>query len=695
MNFPIITTQSAYWLLLIIGIAGLFTYFVYYKKLLYVDLNRQKTIFLSSIRFIVLVFIGFLLLIPIIKISTNEIKKPIVIFAQDNSISMILSKDSTFLRDSFPQLTSTLFNQLSDKYDVRKIQFGDTVSELSFLFDDKESNFEALFNEFNTTYYNQNVGALIIASDGLFNKGVDPIYSSQNLSFPIYTIPFGDTLSGIDLAIKKVEYNEIAYKGTNFPVIVSVSANFIQGKQVRIEIFNGEEVLKSQLIDVSSKNFFKKVLFYLNADTSGVFEYVIKATLQDITETNKLKDTKKIYVEVEENKRKILLLQNGYHPDIAVLKRIIDFNPAFEIDISNPNDFKDKIQDYSLVILHQLPSNEHNLHKILSDLFEYDIPMFFIIGEESSIKAINNLGLLLNINQQNNLFDDVLPRLNEEFILFSVSADNNIIVEMTPMYVPFGVYKNIPQNQVLLYQQIGNIATQKPLWAFVESGKQKVGFILGEGLWNWRLQEYKKYRDHSITNELITKSINYLALKNRISPFLVEFNRTVGENHDILFNSKLFNASNELVKNALINLDVYDEQDNKYKYSFKEMADEYSVNLGSLGVGKYKFKASTKLGTTTFTELGVFIVTENIMEQSDLIANYNILHRLSTNSNGKQYYKNKLSELFKDIDDRTDIAPIIYSIKNFKDILYIKWLFAFLVLLISVEWFFRKFWGVI
>ena len=38
---------------------------------------------------------------------------------------------------------------------------------------------------------------------------------------------------------------------------------------------------------------------------------------------------------------------------------------------------------------------------------------------------------------------------------------------------------------------------------------------MGEGLWKWRMQEYKVFSDHSITNELIIKTVQYLALKNK------------------------------------------------------------------------------------------------------------------------------------------------------------------------------------
>ncbi len=695
MNTFVITTQSIYWLLLIIGISGALTYFLYYKNLISSDLGRQKTVFLSTIRFFSLLFIGFLLLGPLIKLITKQTQKPVVIIAQDNSQSMVLSKDSTFLRDSFPNLLNTLKEKLSEKYDVHTLQFGDSVCNLNPSFTDKTTNFDNLFKEFNTTWFNQNIGALVIVSDGLYNKGIGPMYASQNLPFPIYTVPFGDTLLNTDIAVSKVDFNKVVYKNTKFPVMVSISANMLQGKTVNVKIADNKgNVLKSKKTTVENSSYFKKIPFYINADSAGVFEYTIKVSI-DAPETNTLNNTKKIYVEVEEDKRKILLLQNGYHPDVAVFKRIVKTNPAFEIEVKNIGKFKSDVRDYALIILHQLPSNNNNLQKIIPQLVTNEIPLLFVFGKETSVKSINNLNLMLNIDQKNNLFDEVLPTLNNEFTLFNITIDNQAMLEMPPLYTPFGLYKTLPENHVLLYQQVGQIETRKPLWAFNETGQQKVGFILGEGLWKWRLQEYKKYRDHSITNELIIKTIQYLALKNRKKPFVINYLKTINENQEIEFNAKLLNASNELVKNAVIQLNIFDNDGNKYPHTFEQINNNYTVNLGVLDIGKYSFKASTQLGNIAFNKIGTFIVKENLIEQTNLIANYNMLYKLSVNTNGKQIDKRNIGELFKIIEDNANIASIVYTQKTLRELIHIKWLFVFLALMLATEWFLRKFWGII
>jgi len=694
VNNPLITSHSIYWLLLIISISALLTIFLYKKYLDSNELSKTKSFFLASLRFIGLSLLGFLLLSPFIKIVTSETQKPIIIYAQDNSSSMVLSSDSTFLRDSLSQIIDPYINKLSQMYDVRTIQFGDSVSDISFSFTDKETNFENLFNQFNTTYFNQNIGAIIIASDGIYNKGIQPWYTAQGLSFPIYTLAFGDTIPNIDLSISKVDFNTVVYKGSNFPVRVGVSANLMKGSQIKVDILDGETILASENITINTNTFFKNVSYYLKADSAGVFNYKIVAHT-NILESNILNNIKSIYVEVEENKRKILLLQNAYHPDIAVFKRIIDSNPAFEIEINHPSDFIGKVDDYALVIMHQLPSEQNNLQKIWPEINKKEIPVLFILGKETSLVSLNNLNLQVNINQKNNLFDDVLPHFNKDFNLFNLSLDDQFLSEMPPLFVPFGDYTYLLDNQTMIYQQMGQIETQKPLWAFTESGNQKFGFIMGEGIWKWSLKEYKEFRDHSITNEMVIKTIQYLALKNKNNPFVIEYLRTPQENQEIVFNAKLLNASNELVKGATIQFELLDNKGNKYTNTFKESTDDYNLNLGALGVGTYKFNASTELGNKTLTKTGIFIVKENLIEQSDLVADHNMLYKLSMNSNGKCFEKDEIAALFNDIEKNTNIAPISYSQKSLKELIHLKKLLLLLVLVFSLEWFLRKIWGLV
>src|SRR5204863_2194826 len=124
-----------------------------------------------------------------------------------------------------------LIEQLGKKYDVKTLSFGDHVSEsIPFSFVDKQTNFSGLLEQAEARYANRNVGAVILASDGLYNSGSNPLYYSGSLNAPVYSIALGDTNAQKDLRIGNVRFNKIVYLNSTFPIEVIVEAKQCAGE---------------------------------------------------------------------------------------------------------------------------------------------------------------------------------------------------------------------------------------------------------------------------------------------------------------------------------------------------------------------------------------------------------------------------------------------------------------------------------
>jgi len=57
----------------------------------------------------------------------------------------------------------------------------------------------------------QRIGAIILASDGIYNKGINPIYTAVKSYAPIYTIGLGDTIRPKDAFVIGLKNNNIVY----------------------------------------------------------------------------------------------------------------------------------------------------------------------------------------------------------------------------------------------------------------------------------------------------------------------------------------------------------------------------------------------------------------------------------------------------------------------------------------------------
>ena len=250
MGFSLITLYPVWFLLLcIIAGAGYATLLYYREK--DNDFNRLTTRILAVLRGTVVTLIAFLLLSPLLKSTTRYTEKPIVLLALDNSGSIILGKDSAFYRNEFAEKYHKLADNLSEKFDVQTYTFGDKLtSGLNATFVEKQTDMAGLFSEIKDRYSNRNLAALVLAGDGIYNQGADPLYASDDAPYSIYTVALGDTSQQKDILISRVNYNRIAFLGNDFPVEITVSAFKSDGAQSKLTVYTGDQQLFSEKFSV-------------------------------------------------------------------------------------------------------------------------------------------------------------------------------------------------------------------------------------------------------------------------------------------------------------------------------------------------------------------------------------------------------------------------------------------------------------
>jgi hypothetical protein len=87
-------------------------------------------------------------------------------------------------------------------------------------------------------------------------------------------------------------------------------------------------------------------------------------------------------------------------------------------------------------------------------------------------------------------------------------------------------------------------------------------------------------------------------------------------------------------------------------------------------------------------------VVEDIqIEKSETTANHGVMKQLAKQSNGKFYQLNQYESLLSDIEKREDIANVQYEETAFNDLLDYFSIFLLLFLLLSGEWFLRRYLG--
>lgn len=691
-----INTAYSLWLLIpcLLAAAGA-TWLLYTKNPFGDEVSKRSPLYigLMAIRFLTVFFLCFLLLAPFVKSSTKKVQKPIVVIAVDNSESVKASKDSAFYKTEYPEKIKTLAAELGKDFDIKLYDLADRVSEnATFEYNGKQTNLSSLFNEISGQYENQNLGTVIVASDGIYNVGTNPVYAAENIKVPIYTIALGDTTVPKDILVKNIRQNKIAYLGNSFPVEITAEAGKLQGKKTTLTVSKDGETLFTKVLDINSDSYQYIENLQLDAEKPGTQHYIVRLSTVD-GEISYVNNRKDFFIEVLDGRNKVLLLGASPHPDMAAIKQAVESNQNYEVEIAYANDFNAaELKKYNLVVLHQLPVFENPAEFVIEKLDEAKLPYLSIVGTQTSIPVFNALGTGINITNYRYNVNEALPLLNEDFALFTLSDEvKALLLQLPPVKVPFGTYNSVAAANTLLYQQIGAVKTQQPLIYFSPNTERRAGVIMGDGIWRWRLHDFERNNNHEATNELFTKIVQYLSAKNDTRKFRVAAQKNIfNENERVVFDAQVYNESYEAITEPDVKMEVKNEEGKVFPYNFSKGNTSYTLNAGFFAAGNYTYQASVTVGNRTEKLSGKFTVVPLQVELLQTVANHQLMQNLAAKNGGEMVYPQNIDKLNELVKKREDIKPVSYMQTAFKDIIHFKWIFFVLLALLTAEWFLRR-----
>ena len=674
----------------ILGI--LYAFFLYSKDKKLVEFSKPLVAFLAFIRAFLVTILAALLLAPLIAYQTKRIEKPEVLILQDNSESIALSKDSSLVRSKFQEQLGELQDKLSEKYEVRSLLFDESLRPMDSVpdYSGKLTSFQNLFEAIEQGYQNGNLGALVLASDGLYNQGLNPLYISAAKQVPIYGIALGDSASRMDLSIQDLRNNELSYLGNRFPIEIDILAKKAQAKKSRVKVLKNGKVLWEESFELRKQQEVLSFSASIEAKEAGLqrFDVVVESLDQEAnTENNR----KSFYVDVLDGRLNVLLLAAAPHPDLAAIKEAILKNKNYQVKSELIKNFKGDLKQYNLVILHQLPTATYPIAKLIAELKQEKIGSWFILGPQTLLNRYNQLNTAVKVQRKGNAFNEVQADFNTAFPLFNLTEEElTLIKQFPPLQAPLADYELAQQAYPHFYQKIGRVSTQDPLLCFQQIDGNKTASLLAQGIWKWRMANYQMRSNHEVFDKLISKIVQFLALRADKSYFRLNHAQAFYENESITFEAQLFNQSYELVNEAELNIQLSDENGKEYDFTFSRNQNAYTLEIPSLPVGNYNYEAKVSLGGNNYAEKGEFSVKELQLEAAQTIANHNLMYQLSQESGGKLFYPNQLQELEDNLLQNKELVEQVYYEEKYEEFIELKWLFFVFLTLVSLEWFLRK-----
>ncbi|TKC05512.1 VWA domain-containing protein [Pedobacter polaris] len=684
------TATSVFTFLACLLLGCLYAWFLYGTNK---NLAKNLKYCLGAFRIVVITLIAYLLFAPLVKRISYHPEKPIIVLANDNSISVAEIEPIGFNKQKYQQDLKRLVDRLSEKYEVKTYSFSDSVkSGLDFSGKGKLSNASALVDRLNDELLNRNVGAVIMASDGIFNRGGNPLYEINKIKAPIYTIAMGDTIAKRDVLIANVNYNNLVYLDNEFTLAIQIQAYESKGETIQISVAENGTKVKEQNVNIDAASFVKEVQVKLKANKIGIQKYTVSVSglKNEITTKN---NTQTIFVEVIDARQKVLLAAAAPHPDIAAFKQAIELNKHYEVTVALADELNSiDPNKYGLAILYQLPGYSNVSIPLIDKLQKTKISLFYVVGAQTSLYTLGQFQNVVSFGKSTGSLQEIFPYPEPNFTAFNLNPITlKQLDDYDPLQVLFAKMSINGNYSAVLNQRIGKVKTQTPLWFFAEDNGRKLGFLIGEGIWKWKLEEAKDEQAFPLVNELISKTVQYLAVKDDKRKFKVYSSKnTYEENENVVLNATLYNDAYEPINTPDVKVQVKNANGKIFNYTFSKFGVTYRLDIGNLPQGNYTYLASTTLGNKNYTASGAFYINALIAEYQQTTANHQLLYTIAQQTNGKMVMPANLLSIADELEKSGQVKTISYEDRKYEELISIKWLFALILVLLSTEWFLRK-----
>lgn len=663
----------------IVAVAVAFFFYGYKSKL-----NTRLRWFFGILRFLTVFVLILLLFNPTFYQNTYFNVKPTLAVAIDNSQSVNYLERGEDV-DSFLGFIQNN-EALNNRFEISYYKFGNELSRMDSLnFDELQTNISQPLQSLNEIYKNS-TAPIILVTDGNQTLGTDYEYTAQNSRQPIYSIILGDTIVYKDLAINQINVNRYAFLRNEFPVEVFISYT---GDEVENSVFTvrqGNSTLYQENLTFSVQDNSKVLNFNLSANQVGIQRYT--AEIRPLENEKNIENNRRFFaVEVIDQATNVLLVSDIVHPDQGALKKSITTNEQRKFEMDTPENAANRIDDFELVILYQ-PSNRFS--QLIERLAQANQNTLWITGPSTN-------WMFLNSNQryfgkQAYSREQVQGYLNPSYSQFSV--DDFGLNYLPPLESTLGDLKiNVPHD-VMLQQRIMGIFTENPLLATFEENNRRQAILDGEGLWRWRANVYVRNNSFKPFDDFLSSLVQYLSSNQRKTRLEVNAESFYYNSGDVKVSAQYFDQNYVFNNSASLTISLKNKETNQeYAIPLLLKTNFYEVNLSSLPAGDYTYTVSVV--DEPLSSSGSFSIIEFNMEKQFLNANSEKLKRVSEAAGGQSYFISDYTSLENDLMSNNSYVTVQKSEQKTVTLLDWKTLLFLLVLLLGIEWFSRKYHGLI
>jgi len=230
------------------------------------------------------------------------------------------------------------------------------------------------------------------------------------------------------------------------------------------------------------------------------------------------------------------------------------------------------------------------------------------------------------------------------------------------------------------------------LFTILNNDKNRVGVLFGEGIWKWRATVYRRSNSFEDFDKFISNVMQLLKSKDKRDRLDIITEAEYSSNENILIKAYYTDENYRFDNRASLELLLRNKNTKEeIVLPFSLGMNVYELKLDGLSSGLYTYQVQVK--NQNIIKKGSFKVNEFSIEEQFLNANHEKLEKLALNSGGKLYYPSQVNDLINELV----ISNRFYSTQRTEiqenQLIDKKWIMLIIVILISAEWFLRKYYG--
>ncbi|MCJ7645464.1 glutamine amidotransferase [bacterium] len=700
-------------------------------------IERRKSLFFI-LRLSVYLLLIFLLLEPVRTVEEKSVEEPSAAFLIDTSTSMGVKDPISRFSLVKEFLKGPLVGGLKEKYNLLFFTFASTFKRavieeiLQLIPQGKSTDIGQALDGLEEELRGQRLAGVFLVTDGAHNVGEDPRLVAERISVPIFSIGVGNPKKFKDLQIAEVRVSDFVFKNTPTDIGVEIRSYGFEGKEISVILKGESEILQTKKVRMPEDGKEVSLSLSFTPRSIGSFNYAVSIPSYsgEVSFANNRKD---FTLQVLRDKIRILYICGQPSWEYKFLRTVLKSDPGIElvsfIILRNPENisivpedqlslipfpvteiFGKEIFNFDLLIFENFTYTRFGIPKeYLENIRKFVTQTgggFLMIGGDNSFAGGGYKGTpieeILPVEMEDGKEDIIDGKfkmlLGESTHLILRLSDNpgensqiwagmpeldgcNRLLKPKPEAIILGVHP-------LIKNKYGNLV----ILAVWEKGKGRVMSMASNSTWQWCFQARGRGGTGSHYERFWHQAIHWLVKSPELKLVHLSTDKEIyAKREEILLTTRVFNRYYRPSEHARVYIELVNPSGKRIDLgtaSAKDRSGEYGTNYLAEEEGNYTFIATAGEGSKVLgRDTASCKVAIPSLESENAQLNEPLLRELSDSTGGKYFHINSIvSEeiILPEVREATPVVKRVVAVWNNP------YIFFFLFILLSIEWYIRR-----